>query len=142
MKLQRKKKNAITLLEIMIVIFLIGLIGSVIGYNVKGSMEEGKAFRTEQGAEQIRDILSLEASNGTSLEDVVENPEYYLKTSGLCKNYKKMQVDGWGQKYEITLTRSGNIKVESAKLKSHLLKKKAGKPTSSKDEEEDEEIED
>src|SRR5689334_15528177 len=96
----------------MIVIFLIGLIGSVIGYNVKGSLEEGKAFRTEQGAAQIQDILSLEASYGTPLEEITKNPEFYLRRSGLCKDPKKLLKDGWGKEYTFTIAKNGSdIKV-------------------------------
>ncbi len=53
-----------TLLEIMIVIVLIGLIGSVIGFNMKGSLDEGRAFKTRQAQEQIQDILMLEVARG------------------------------------------------------------------------------
>ena len=101
MKIFRQKKRSMTLLEIMIVIFLIGLIGSVIGYNVKGSLESGKAFKSEHGAAQIRDILLLEASNGTDLAVIVADPKKYLDDSGLCKDSGKMLKDGWGKEYTI-----------------------------------------
>jgi hypothetical protein len=129
MKRTKKKKYAITLLEIMIVIFLIGLIGSVVGYNVKGSMEEGKAFRSEQGAAQIEDILSLETSDGTSAELIAEDPESFLRRSGLCKDPVKMLKDGWGQPYEITALH-GTIRVHSKKLERYKEKKQKAAPTS------------
>ena len=125
----KQKKKAITLLEIMIVIFLIGLIGSVIGYNVKGSLEEGKAFKTEQGALQIQDILSLEASDGTPLEEIIDRPAYYLKRSGLCKNYDKLLKDGWGKPYELSLTYNKTaIKITSVALAAHKKKKLGRNP--------------
>lgn len=128
MKKNKKKKQTITLLEIMIVIFLIGLIGSVVGYNVKGSMEEGKAFRSEQGAAQIEDILSLETSDGTSADLIVENPEVFLRRSGLCKDPAKMLKDGWGEPYEITAV-YGNIRVHSKRLERYKEKKQKNVPT-------------
>lgn len=134
MQKNRKKKQTITLLEIMIVIFLIGLIGSVVGYNVKGSMEEGKAFRSEQGQTQIEDILSLETSDGTPVDEIVNNPEFFLRRSGLCKDPTKMLKDGWGEPYEITSV-YGNIRVHSKKLERHKQKKEknaAGKNSASK----------
>ncbi len=125
MELYRKKKRAITLLEIMIVIFLIGLIGSVIGYNVKGSLEEGKAFKTEQGAAQIQDILSLEASDGTPLEEIAENPALFLTRSGLCKDPAKLLKDGWGKPYTITVSENGTeFEIFSKSLQDYLEKKK------------------
>lgn len=138
----KRKKKAITLLEIMIVIFLIGLIGSVIGYNVKGSLEEGKAFKTEQGALQIQDILSLEASDGTPLEEIIERPGYYLKRSGLCKDYNKLLKDGWGKPYEITLINKGTaIKVSSPALAAHKIKKRGTNTPPPKKEEDDDDQE-
>ena len=125
----KRKKKAITLLEIMIVIFLIGLIGSVIGYNVKGSLEEGKAFKTEQGALQIQDILSLEASDGTPLTDIVKDPAYYLSRSGLCKDYKKLLNDGWGKPYKIDVNKKETaITVVSESLIKHKRKKLGRNP--------------
>ncbi len=96
-----KRKHPMTLLEIMIVIFIIGIIGSVIGYNMKGSLEEGKAFKSEQGSKQVYDILTLEIAKGGRIEDIVENPERYLDKSGFAKNPKKLLQDGWGQDYLI-----------------------------------------
>ncbi len=53
-----QKKRTFTLLEIMIVIFLIGLIGGIVSYSMKGSLEEGKAFKTEQAIMRVVDLLS------------------------------------------------------------------------------------
>lgn len=120
-----RKKRALTLLEIMIVIFLIGLIGSVIGYNMKGSLEEGKAFRTRQGIEQIRDILLLEVAKGTDIDTVVAKPEVYLENSGMVKNVSKLIEDGWGHRYNIRKKYTSDIAVSSESLKSYNAAKKA-----------------
>ncbi len=138
MRVQRRKKNIMTLLEIMIVIFLIGLIGSVIGVNVKGSLEEGKAFKTKQGMEQIKEILLLEIDKGAKLANVISKPEYYLKRSGFCKDPAKLLKDGWGVSYTISEDTSENaesiIKIESESLKQYNIKKNKGKPTSTVEE--------
>lgn len=140
MEYKRRKKKAITLLEIMIVIFLIGLIGSVVGYNVKGSLDEGRAFRSEQGAAQIRDILLLEVAKGIPVSKVIENKETYLKNSGLVKDYKKLLKDGWGEEYEVRAVRGTDISVKSHKLIAYKNKKKDR--SEEQDEDEDDEDED
>ena len=124
--MQRKQtKRPLTLLEIMIVIFLIGLIGSVVGYNVKGSLDEGRAFRSEQGAAQIRDLLLLEVAKGYSIDDVVANHEGFLAASGVVRDTKKLLKDGWGQPYTIQAYRKNtDIRVTSEKLISFNNKKK------------------
>lgn len=121
-----KKKKPFTLLEIMIVILLIGLIGSVIGYNMKGSLDEGRAFKSEQAAAQIRDILELEFAKDDQLkaEDVESDPATYLKRSGLVKNPDKIINDGWGNKFVISIDESRNISVSSEALDNYNAKKK------------------
>ncbi len=137
----RRKKRTLTLLEIMIVIVLIGLIGSVLGYNMKGSLDEGRAFKTRQAREQIHDILMLEVARGASIEDVVKDRQIYLKNSGLVKNPNALLKDGWGQEFEVKVDgrSNGEIIVHSARLKSHEDKKnvKLGKTVVETQEEED-----
>src|SRR5438874_1720969 len=105
MKLHRKKRS-LTLLEIMIVIVLIGLIGSVIGVNMKGSLDEGKAFKSRQARAQIKDILMLEVARGVPIQDVVDRAEVYLANSGLVKNPKKFLNDGWNEPFEVKVNAS------------------------------------
>jgi type II secretory pathway pseudopilin PulG len=137
-----RKKRTLTLLEIMIVIVLIGLIGSVIGFNMKGSLDEGRAFKTRQAQEQIKDILMLEVARGTPIDDVIENREQYLANSGLVKKAKDFLKDGWGQDFEVKADgrANSNIIVSSEKLKSHDNKKreKLGRAAPSETEEDDE----
>jgi general secretion pathway protein G len=112
----KKKKYALTLLEIMIVIVLIGLIGSVIGYNMKGSLDEGRAFKTEYAINQITDILMLEVAKGEeTIESVIEQKEIHLRNSGLVKDVRKLLKDGWGAPFEIT-TDGSSIAVSSINL--------------------------
>lgn len=140
MKKQRKKKHSLTLMEIMIVIVLIGLIGSVIGVNMKGSLDEGKAFKTRQAKNQITDILMLEVAQGTSIDDVIKEPSRYLANSGLVKNPDKLLKDGWGTPFSIGLGDSkDDIKVVSENLKAFDRKKneKRGKNGNDANQEDD-----
>ncbi len=122
MKFQRKKKSLLTLLEVMIVIFLIGLIGSVIGYNMKGGLDKGKVFKSEQAAAKIRDILLMAVSEGAPIADVQKNPQQYLEDSGLCKDADKLLKDGWGKDFVIT-TNGEDIDVVSPGYQAYLQKK-------------------
>ncbi len=123
---KNKKKKAITLLEIMIVIFLIGLIGSVIGYNVKGSLEGGKAFRSEQGIAKLKDIFLMEMENGVSLDEMIDNPKFYLERTALVAKADKLLKDGWGEPYKITKHGESDMTIRSdawEKYKKKRLKK-------------------
>ena len=102
-----KKKRAITLLEIMIVILLIGLIGGVVSYNLKGNLDKGKAFASREGAKKLEDILNLEIQQGTkkALEiardksDEREIVKACIENSGLISSQqsKKFVKDGWNE---------------------------------------------
>jgi len=132
-----------TLFEIMIVIFLIGLIASVIGYNMKGSLDEGKAFKTRQAKEQIHDILLLEYANNSqsvSLDEIARDAERYLTAAGIVKNPKELLKDGWGKPFKITAIGS-DLKITSQALNDYNQKKDRIKNSAEKEAERDEEEE-
>lgn len=110
-----RKKRYVTLLEIMVVILLIGIITSVVGYNVKGSLEKGKVFKTKQAKRQIEDLLTLEVAKGTDIDTVVKNYKKYLENSGMAKDVDKLITDGWNTPFEVT-HKNGKIVVTSKNL--------------------------
>lgn len=123
--IKKRQKKAITLIEIMIVIFLISLIAGVVGYNMKGSLDKAKAQTTLQAKEKIENILNLElAVNNVSSEEVLKHPENYLRNSGLVKDPEKLLKDGWGEKFTLSMNRSGAIKATSNKLDAYNKKSK------------------
>ncbi|MGH7889895.1 MAG: hypothetical protein ACRENF_05020 [Thermodesulfobacteriota bacterium] len=127
-----KKKRPITLLEIMIVILLIGLIGGVVSYNLKGTLDKGKAFASKEGSQKLQDILNLEiqdrpnaatelALDKTPDRDVVRA---LVVNSGLisAQQVGKFLKDGWGSYYIIRSVRGANqIVVSSNKLDEYKL---------------------
>lgn len=120
-----KKKRAFTLLEIMIVIFLIGLIGSILGYSMKGSMDKGRAFKTEQSILRLQDILELEIARGLlTVDQILADPETALLNSGVVKDVKSLLKDGWGGTYTFGVDDNGEIKVTSDALHNYKVKHK------------------
>ena len=120
-----KKKRALTLIEIMVVLFIITIVTSVIGVNMKGTMKEGKAFKSEKGSKQVYDILSLEMAKDPSLaQTILENPEAVLKNSGVASDSKKILQDGWGDGYVLKFSDTdGDLKVTSKKWIADLKEK-------------------
>ena len=126
------KKRTLTLLEIMIVIFLITLITGAIGYNMKGALDKGRAFRTEQGIEQLSDLLYICLAEGEKPEELQNSPETIIKKYGFAKNPEKVVEDGWGEKYIITYdSNQKKINVRSNNLKKYRARTK---PTTSSQE--------
>lgn len=96
-----KKKSCFTLLEIIIVIFLITLITGAIGYSMKGTLDKGKVFRTEQAIEQLKDMFLMCLAEGEKPDDIIRKPAEILKKHGLVKNPNEIIKDGWGDKFQI-----------------------------------------
>lgn len=105
----------------MIVVLLIGIISSVIGYNVKGSLNKGKAFKTQMAQKQMRDILYIAVSEGHKIEEVVKNHKKYLIDSGLVKSVESIIKDGWGE-FFIIKSDKNKILIKSKKLDEYLAK--------------------
>jgi hypothetical protein len=121
----KKKKRTLTLLEIMIVIALITLITGVIGYNMRDTLNRGRAFRTEQAKEQLRDMLLLSLSDGKSPAQILHTPAACIKELGLAKNVDQLLRDGWNNKFSITyLEDEADFKIESDAYNQYLQKKK------------------
>jgi type II secretory pathway pseudopilin PulG len=95
------KKKAFTLLEIIIVIFLITLITGAIGYNMKGTLDKGRAFRTAQGIDQLHDLLLMCVAEGRTVEEVANDPVKWMTQYELARHPAKLIQDGWGHPLDI-----------------------------------------
>ncbi len=116
--MKKRKKQSITLIEIMIVILLIGLIGGALAFNMRGSVDKGKVFKSDQNAARVYDILMMASAQGTfDLQNYnnMEEVKKALTESMMVKDAEKLVKDGWGQDLTITLVGSDDIKVTSAK---------------------------
>ncbi len=115
--MKKRKKQFITLIEIMIVIFLIGLIGGALAFNMRGSMDEGRAFKTRQNIERIRDILQLELAKGNATGPELQGAwKAYVHASSLVDG-KKTDKDGWGNEFKVEF----NMNTDDFDIKSDSL---------------------
>lgn len=115
MKLHKIQKRYVTLIEMMIVMTLIILIIGVIGYNYRGALDEGKAFKTKAGMEKLETLLSLAVADKPALiDDIGTNWEQIVKGSPMVRNPDDLIYDGWGYKYKVDVE-NGNITVHSEK---------------------------
>jgi len=118
------KKRTLTLLEIMIVIFLITLITGAIGYNMRGTLDRGRVFRTEQAKEQLRDLLLICLAENPDAEAIAKKPAYYLKKTNLAKDPDNLIKDGWKKEFSIKATKDkSDFEIRSEALESYKKKK-------------------
>ncbi|NGX61221.1 MAG: hypothetical protein K940chlam9_00704 [Chlamydiae bacterium] len=103
----KRKKRAVTLIEIMIVIVLIGLIGGALAFNMRGSLDKGQKFKSEQNLSKVYDILMMEyAVSSKSLDEIISQKEQILNDSPLTKEGEKLLRDAW--RGDVTVGKEGD----------------------------------
>lgn len=122
------KKQFITLVEMMIVMFLIAMITGVIAYNYTGSLEEGKAFKTKAGIEKIHTVLDLYlASHPEEIDNIDSNWRTIVQNSQMVKNPAELIKDGWGMEYQVTKGQhEGEVEIKSARYDAYQAGKGKG----------------
>ena len=114
------KRRNVTLIEMMIVMFIIAILTGVLAYNYRGSLEETKVFQTKTGMEKLETILNLEvAKNPELLEDIESNWQEVVRQSPLVKDAKILIHDGWGGEYDVK-EEDGTIRVSSENYTRYL----------------------
>lgn len=117
------KRRFVTLIEMMIVMFLIALITGVVAYNYRGSLDEGKAFKTKAGKEKLETILSLALADDPTAN--VSDWKALIESSPLVKNPKDLIYDGWGQEYQVSIDGDNRIIVHSNQYDAYQAKTSA-----------------
>jgi general secretion pathway protein G len=139
MKNNKTRKSFMTLIEIMIVMFLITIIAGVVSYKVKDSMEYGKAFKTHQNIKQVQQILEMEVSKRPKDYQKIEQEwTTYLEKSPLAGNARSLQTDGWGDKYQVKIQTSNNRFVINVFSNSYNEYRKSHSTLFAEDDEDDE----
>ena len=108
------------MIEIMIVILLIGLIGGALAFNMRGSMDKGKLFKSEQNAARVYDALMMATATGDFDIDHYNNRTEIvsaLRKSSLVKDPAAILKDGWGIDLTITKNADGDLEVYSDKAR-------------------------
>lgn len=121
----KRKERSITLIEIMIVILLIGLIGGALAFNMRGSIDEGKAFKSEQNISRLHDVLMMEYANGTqSLKEIYDNHLSIVQTSPFSTGSSILK-GGWNEALRIAIdVDNDELIVFSDRLEAYRAKKK------------------
>jgi type II secretory pathway pseudopilin PulG len=124
MKINYKKRH-VTLVEMMIVMFLIAMIIGVIAYNYTGSLEEGKAFKTKTGIEKIHTVLDLHlATHPEDRQNIETKWQDIVHVSQLVKNANELITDGWGVHYKVSTNTEGELEIQSEKYERYQQTKK------------------
>lgn len=119
MRKRNIRRRYVTLIEMMIVMFIIAMIIGILGYNYKGFLDKSKAFKTKAGVEKLEDFLNLRiAESPRAINDITSQWETIVKNSHIVKNPNDLIYDGWGEKYQVELEK-GNVHVHSKNLEEY-----------------------
>ena len=125
---KRKKRRAVTLIEMIVVMLLIATITGALAYNYNASLTEGKAFKTRECISRIKTILSIAlVENDTmSAQDIASDWKTFVKDSPMAGKGNDLLKDGWGQEYQISVHNGEDgeeIIVFSKSYEAHQTKK-------------------
>lgn len=102
-----KKRRAITLIEMIIVMLLIATITGAIAYNYKESLNQGKVFKTKESISRIETILNLALAEDPAMaSDIQSNWQDFVSRSPLVKDPKSFFTDAWGGNYVVSYKHS------------------------------------
>lgn len=91
----KENRKFMTLVEIMIVMFLITIIAGMATYKIKDSIDYGKAFKTHQNIIQLKQALQLACTKNPP-ETVQANWPQYAQNSLFFNRSNDITKDGWG----------------------------------------------
>lgn len=108
--MKKRQKRPVTLIEIMIVILLIGIIGGALAFNMRGSLDKGRQFKTEQNIARVKDILEMKFADSDKTREEIKNAwEAIVSESPLANKdtifdgrKKKLQVAINGDEFVVT----------------------------------------
>ncbi len=120
---KKLERRFVTLIEMMIVMFLIALITGVVAYNYRGTLEEGKAFKTKAGIDKLQTILSLTLADNPNADLSGDGWKGYIQHSPLVQNPQALMKDGWGEDYTVEFNPDNNvIQVRSERYEAYTRK--------------------
>lgn len=112
MQFHTVKRRFLTLIEMMIVMFIISLLIGFLAYRYTGSLDESKAFKTKVGVERLSTILNLKVADDPNFLNDISSWQSVVQNSPLVSNPNDLIYDGWGNLYQVTVS-NGQIYVDS-----------------------------
>lgn len=114
------QRRYVTLIEMMVVMFLIALIAGALAINLGGSFEEGKAFKTKTGIDKLEAILDLEIAKYPQSATQIQNNWKELARSSPIFKEESLLKDGWGEDYNVSYNaENGGVYIYSKKYEEY-----------------------
>lgn len=113
------KKRALTLIELMLVIVLIGTIGTILSLNLRSALVRGKEFKTKQLRNKIEAVLNIALAEDMDVNTIRKDWPQIVEQSPLIKVKSNDGdiADAWGNPFKADYDSNlGQFKVYSSKI--------------------------
>jgi type II secretory pathway pseudopilin PulG len=109
----RRRKYAVTLIEMIIVMILIATITGALALNYQKSLDRGRTFATQQRIERLHAILTMYFSQHPEQISINQNWPEIIDNSGLGPpNPNDLLKDDWGNAITVNVsTNDGTLAV-------------------------------
>ena len=105
--LPHRRRYAVTLIEMIIVMILIATITGALALNYQKSLDRGRVFATQQRIERLHAILSLHFTQHPDQIGTNSNWAEIVDASGLGPpNAADLLKDDWGEQFKINVSSS------------------------------------
>jgi len=108
---KKKKRKNLTLIEMLVVIFLISIIASLVSYKIKDSLDYGRAFKTQQSKLQLQQVLDFSLQD-YSVSQLRESWQEVALKSWFGNGKNDITKDGWKRTFVVTFTGEDEDNVE------------------------------
>jgi type II secretory pathway pseudopilin PulG len=130
---KKRRRLAVTLIEMIIVMILIATITGVLAVSYRGMLEKGNAFKTEQRIRRLEAILTTYFMEHPTEVGTIDDYTFIVKNSPLAgEKAEEMLRDGWGKPFEISVPSLDNDDWQITINSKALIKYRNGKNNSPK----------
>lgn len=119
-----KRKQNLTLIEMLVVIFLISVITSLVSYKIKDSLDYGRALKTQHNMMQLQQALDF-ALTEYSTEHLKDHWQDIALHSLFGNGKNDITKDGWKYQFVVTFVKEKNnleVKIQSARYDAYRQK--------------------
>ncbi|MEM7230782.1 MAG: type II secretion system protein GspG [Planctomycetota bacterium] len=108
----KKQRDGFTLLELIVVITIIGIFGTMVAVNIAGTTDKARIAQIRNDIRTIYEAaVAVESQTGNwpeTISDIMgaKDPDTGKKISGTLSNYPK---DPWGNEYQYELREDGPV---------------------------------
>lgn len=101
---RKRRRLAVTLIEMIIVMILIASITGVLAVSYRGMLEKGNAFKTEQRMRRLEAIITTHIMENTDKSGDQVDWLTVVRNSPLAgERAEDLMCDGWGKKFNIVI---------------------------------------